>query len=116
MISNIDIPSSNLAVLESQVFDTVPIFFLTSTSVALTYLQQNPARALTFHDKKKICENILYILLYNFQDLESSLGIATRYGLEGAGIESRWGGEIFCTRPEWPRGPPSLVYNGYWLF
>jgi len=27
MISNIDILSSNLAVLESQVFDTVPIFF-----------------------------------------------------------------------------------------
>ena len=23
------------------------------------------------------------------------------------------GGEIFRTRPDWPRGPPSLLYNGY---
>ena len=31
---------------------------------------------------------------------------------DGPGIESRWGGEIFRTRPEWPWGPPSLLYNG----
>ena len=41
-----------------------------------------------------------------------SFGIATRYGLDGPGIESRWG-EIFRTRPDRPRGPPSLLYNGY---
>ena len=23
------------------------------------------------------------------------------------------GGEIFCTRPDWPWGPPRLLYNGY---
>jgi hypothetical protein len=23
------------------------------------------------------------------------------------------GGEIFRTRPDWSRGPPSLLYNGY---
>ena len=28
-------------------------------------------------------------------DWDSSVGIATRYGLDGPGIESRWGGEIF---------------------
>ena len=28
---------------------------------------------------------------------DSSVGIATRYGLDGPGIESRWGGEIFRT-------------------
>jgi len=44
---------------------------------------------------------------------DSSVGIATRYGLDGPGIESRWGGEIFPHRPDRLRGPPSLLYNGY---
>jgi hypothetical protein len=43
------------------------------------------------------------------------VGIATRYGLEGPGIESQWG-EIFRTYPGRLRGPPSLLYNGYRLF
>ena len=42
----------------------------------------------------------------------SSVGIATAYGLDGRGIESRWG-EIFRTSPDRPWGPPSLLYNGY---
>jgi hypothetical protein len=42
-------------------------------------------------------------------------GIATRYGLEGPGIESRWG-EIFCTYPDRLRGPPRLLYNGNRVF
>ena len=25
-------------------------------------------------------------------------------------------GEIFCTRPDWPWSPPSLLYNGYRVF
>jgi hypothetical protein len=25
------------------------------------------------------------------------------------------GGEIFSTRPDRPWGPPSLLYNGYWV-
>jgi hypothetical protein len=45
----------------------------------------------------------------------SIVGIATRYGLEGPGIESRWG-EIFRTYPDRLQGPPSLLYNGYWVF
>ena len=44
-----------------------------------------------------------------------SVGIATGYGLDGPGIESRWG-EIFRTCPERPWGPPSLLYNGYRVF
>ena len=39
---------------------------------------------------------------------DGSVGIATRYGLDSPGIESRWGGEIFRTRPDRPWGPPSL--------
>ena len=48
---------------------------------------------------------------------DSSVGIATRYGLNGPGIESRWGGaEIFRTRPDQPWGLPSLLYNEYRVF
>jgi hypothetical protein len=43
----------------------------------------------------------------------SVVGTATRYGLDGPGIESRWGGEIFGTHPDRPCGPQSLLYNGY---
>ena len=43
---------------------------------------------------------------------DSSVGIATRYVLDGPGIESRWGGG-FRTRPDRPWGPSTLVYNGY---
>ena len=46
---------------------------------------------------------------------DSSVGIATGYGLDGPGIESRRG-EIFRTCPDRPLGPPSLVYNGYRVF
>ena len=45
----------------------------------------------------------------------SSVGIATRYGLDGAEIESRWGRDIL-TRPDWSWCPPSLLYNGYRAF
>jgi len=37
------------------------------------------------------------------------VGIATRYGQEGPGIESRWGGEIFRNHPDRPWGQPSLL-------
>jgi len=43
---------------------------------------------------------------------DSLVTIATRYGLEGPGIEYRWR-EIFLTRPDWPQGSPSLLYNSY---
>jgi len=43
----------------------------------------------------------------------SAVGIATRYGLEGPGIESRWGDEIFRIRPDWPWYPPRILYNVY---
>jgi hypothetical protein len=45
----------------------------------------------------------------------SVVGIATGYGLDGPGIESRWG-EIFRTCPERPWSPPSFLYNGYRVF
>jgi hypothetical protein len=39
-------------------------------------------------------------------------GIATRYGMDGPGIEFQWV-EISCIRQDPPWGPPSLLYNGY---
>ena len=44
----------------------------------------------------------------------TSIGF-TGYGLDGPGIESRWG-EIFRTCPGRPWGPPSLLYSGYQVF
>ena len=44
----------------------------------------------------------------------SSVGIATDYGLDGPGIESRWG-EIFRL-PDRPWSPPKLLYNWYQVF
>ena len=43
------------------------------------------------------------------------VGIATVYGLEGPGIESRWS-EMFRTCPDRPWDPPNLLYNGYRVF
>jgi hypothetical protein len=43
---------------------------------------------------------------------DSSVGIATRYGLDGPGIESRWGRDF--PHPSRPAlGPTQPLYNGY---
>jgi len=46
---------------------------------------------------------------------DSSVGIATRYRLDGSG-SSPGGGEIFRTCPDRSWGPPRLLYNGYRVF
>ena len=46
----------------------------------------------------------------------SSIGIVTHYGMDGPGIVSRWGDEIFRTFPDRPWGPHSLLHNGYRVF
>jgi len=51
-----------------------------------------------------------------FSGLGSSVGIATGYGLDGPGIESRCGGDIYRACSARPWGPPSLLYNGYRVF
>jgi hypothetical protein len=43
---------------------------------------------------------------------DSVLGIAPRYGLDGPGIESRWG-ENSAPVQTGPGGSPSLLYNEY---
>jgi hypothetical protein len=59
-------------------------------------------------------QNIVH-LIYKLRSWDSIVSIVTRYGLEGPGIESRWG-EIFHTYPDWLWGSPSLLYNGYRVF
>jgi len=53
---------------------------------------------------------------YSTPSKYSVIVIATRYGLHGPGIKSRWGGEIFRTCPDRLWGPPSLLYNEYGVF
>jgi hypothetical protein len=55
------------------------------------------------------------ILVHDFCGPGISVGKAIDYGLDGPGIESRWG-EIFRACSDQPWGPPSLLYNGYRLF
>jgi len=43
---------------------------------------------------------------------DSVVGVATCYGLDGPGSNPGGGGN-FRTRPDRPRGPPSLQYHGY---
>jgi hypothetical protein len=57
-----------------------------------------------------LIQNISSYPLYSGRD--SSVGIATRYGLGGPGIESRWD-DIFRNRPHRSWGQPSLLYNEY---
>jgi hypothetical protein len=43
----------------------------------------------------------------------SLVGIATCYGLDAPGIESRWGARFFA---HVQTGPPSPLYSGYRVF
>jgi len=45
-------------------------------------------------------------------DRDSSVGVATRYGLDGPEIRSRWRGEIFRTCPVPPTQPPIQCVPG----
>jgi hypothetical protein len=44
------------------------------------------------------------------------VGIATGYGLDDSGIESRWGARFSAPVQTAPAALPTLLYNGYWLF
>jgi len=44
------------------------------------------------------------------------VSIATSYGLDGPGIECRWGASFSAPVQTGPGFPPSLLYNGYRVF
>jgi len=53
------------------------------------------------------------IILYNWcTGRDSSVGIATRYGLDGAGIESRWGARISAPVLTGPGAHPTYYTMG----
>jgi hypothetical protein len=71
-------------------------------------------------DKTYLYDRVKHISVYSLyqesiRGRDSSVGIATRYGLEGRGIESRWGRDFL--QPFRPAlGPTSLLYNGFRVF
>ena len=55
---------------------------------------------------------VIYCTLGNWTGPGSVVGIATAYGLDGSGVEFRWGRDFpHLSRPA--LRPPSLLYNGY---
>jgi hypothetical protein len=56
-----------------------------------------------------------YVSSGDRDELDSVVGITIRCGLDSSWIEFRWG-KTFFLGPDQPRCPPSLVYNGYWVF
>ena len=56
-----------------------------------------------------------FIIIIIIGGRDSSVGIATRYGLDGPGIESRWG--RFFPHPSWPAlGPTQPTCDGCQVF
>jgi len=47
---------------------------------------------------------------------DSSVVIATRYGLDGSEIESRWGARFSAPRPDRAWGPTNPLHNRYRVF
>ena len=88
-----------------------PLVLIKSLHAALhvSYQSMNLDRQFFIALLPQICRPI-YIYIYIYMGRDSSVGIATRYGLDGPGIESRWGRDF----PPW--GPPNVLYNGYRVF
>ena len=54
-----------------------------------------------------------YIILMATSGPGSSVGITTELTAWTVRGSNPGGGDIFRTCPDWPWGPPSLLYNGY---
>jgi hypothetical protein len=71
-----------------------------------------------YSESKHISLNKTHIFINNQQmhcGPDSSVGIATGYGLDGHG-SNPGGSDIVRTCPAWPWGPTSLLCNGYRVF
>jgi hypothetical protein len=55
----------------------------------------------------------MYIYIYTHMNLDSSVGIATRYILDGLVIESQWGVRFTAQAHT---GPRALLHNGYQVY
>ena len=65
--------------------------------------------ALAFPDTNRFCSELDWI--HNSMGRDSSIGADS----PRSGDRIPVGGEIFHTRPDRPWGPPSALYNGYWV-
>jgi len=69
---------------------------------------------------ESVMKIMIYVIrnsIYNTKSVgrDSSVGKATRYGLDGPGSNAG-GDEIFRTRPDRPWDPTKLLYSGYRFF
>jgi hypothetical protein len=101
---------ASLAVSEFHSTEAYPNLVL--TNVQYSFRRSYRQRRISTHRQYKY---IIQLRLLVISGPGSSVGIATDYGLDGPGIESRWGAK-FSARPDRPWGPPSLLYNGYRVF
>lgn len=87
--------------------DSVNFFRLTlaKNSLYMVIIYNNQTRIEVKSVKPTYSRIIQKIWLRNLHQRDSSVGVVTRYELNGPGIG-------FRTRPEQPCGPPSLPYNG----
>jgi hypothetical protein len=79
---------------------------------SLLFLGYKPVQHVTVLNTVGNCNTM--VLYYNM-GRDSSVGIATRKGLDGPGIESRWGQDIPNPSRQAP-GSPSLLYRGYRVY
>ena len=117
-------PSSSEVSKQSRAITLLFLMAFVAYEKGETYLDTVSAAGYS-HIRRGICLRTLdnFALLYkmfangrfNHFGPGSSVGIASDYGLNGPGIESRWS-EILRTCPVRPWGPPCLLYNGYRVF
>ena len=109
LIANVGVCGVPIRILEV-IFHWFVIFLPTQAFHSVTMLHYNfLEHYLTFDSSFTIHDPA-------FSGPGSVVSIATDYGLDGPGIESWWGGEIFRACPARPWGLPSLLYNGYRVF
>jgi len=60
-----------------------------------------------------VCLNFYFVQVHAGSQ-HSVVGIVTHHGLDGLG-SNRSKIKTFSTHPDQPWGPPSLLYNGYWV-
>ena len=68
---------------------------------------QTPTLKISLTDRVKLYEEFQY----NVVGRDSSVGIATCHGLDGPGIESRWGARFSAPIQTGPVARASLLYN-----
>ena len=61
---------------------------------------------------RKHCCSGKAVIMHSVWGRDSSVGIATRYGLDGPGIESRWGARFSASVQTGPGGHPASYTTG----